>query len=160
ATPEAWDPVVVVSAIPPAGELELRRLADLAGRPDAAVGLVVPPPAAGDLPGRGLVIGDHGWLLVEGVAEPVRPRHLGPGEAAALVDLLAAAEQRRDVPADPTVVELAPRRPVTPPPEAPAVAAGTDEPAAPEPVQATEPVAATVPAPEPAPEPVPPDPVA
>jgi len=141
ATPEAWDPVVVVSALPPAGELEHRRLRDLARRPDVAVGLVVPSPTAGDLPGRGLVIGDHGWLLVEGVAEPVRPRHLGPGEAAALVELLAAAEQRRDVPADPTVVELSPRRPVAPPPppEAPAPAGGTDAPAAPEPAPATEP---------------------
>lgn len=152
ATPEAWDPVVVVSAVPPAGELELRRLGDLARHPPAAVGLVVPPPTAGDLPGRGLVIDDHGWLLVEGVPEPVRPRHLGASEAAALVDLLAAAEQRRDVPTGPTVVELAPRRPVPPPPppEPPVPGAGTDEVTAPAPDPAPEPVSGPVP-PAPAP---------
>ena len=43
ATPEAWDPLVIVSAVPPGERRERRRLEDLARRPNAAVGTVVVP---------------------------------------------------------------------------------------------------------------------
>jgi DNA-binding SARP family transcriptional activator/nucleoid-associated protein YgaU len=130
ATPEAWDPLVIVSAVPPGERSERRRLEDLARRPNGAVGTVVVPSVDTGLPGRRFTIGDHGWLAIDGVHEPVRPRHLAARDAGALVELLLAAHDRRDVAVDPTVVEMSPRRPPPPPPppEPPVV---HDEPADP-----------------------------
>jgi DNA-binding SARP family transcriptional activator/nucleoid-associated protein YgaU len=133
ATPEAWDPLVIVSAVPPGERSERRRLEDLALRPNAAVGTVVVPSVDTGLPGRRFTIGDHGWLAIDGVHEPVRPRHLAARDAGALVELLLAAHDRRDVPVDPTVVEMSPRRPPppAPPPPPPEPPVLHDEPADP-----------------------------
>jgi DNA-binding SARP family transcriptional activator/nucleoid-associated protein YgaU len=133
ATPEAWDPLVIVSAVPPGERSERRRLEDLARRPNAAVGTVVVPSVDTGLPGRRFAIGDHGWLAIDGVHEPVRPRHLAARDAGALVELLLAAHDRRDVAVDPTVVEMSPRRPPPPPPPPPEPPVLHDEPADPTP---------------------------
>lgn len=116
ATPEAWDPLVIVSAVPPGERSERRRLEDLARRHNATVGILVVPSVETGLPGRRFTIGDHGWLVIDGVGESVRPRHLADGEVGAIVDLLLSAGERRDVAADRTIVEMSPRRPPPPAP--------------------------------------------
>ncbi len=116
ATPEAWDPLVVVAAVPPRGLDEQRRLEALAGRPDGAVGMVTVPALDSRPPGRVFAIGDHGWLTIDGVDEHVRPRRLAAHDARTLVDLLDDANGRADVAIDDAVVELALRRPLPPPP--------------------------------------------
>jgi DNA-binding SARP family transcriptional activator len=114
ATPEAWDPLVIVSAVPAGERTERRRLADLAGRGNATVGMVVVPSVDSSLPGRRFSIGEHGYLVIDGVDEPVRPRALGGDEAAALVELLGYAHRQGDVAPDPTAPEMSPRRPPAP----------------------------------------------
>ena len=126
ATPEAWDPLVVVSAVPARDADDRRRIEELARRRNTAVG-VVTVPSLDDRPrGRALTIGAHGWLQIEDVDEPVRPRFLASGDVTLLVDLLDDARSRRDAPDDPAVVDLAPRRPVPPPPPAPVVSGRDD----------------------------------
>jgi DNA-binding SARP family transcriptional activator len=115
ATPEAWDPLLVVAAVTPGDRSEQRRLEALSERPNSAVGLVTLP---GIEPGPGVrtfAIGDHGWLEIDDVSEPVRPRYLGGEDVRALVDLLEGASRRDDDDPDEAVILLAPRRPLPPP---------------------------------------------
>jgi DNA-binding SARP family transcriptional activator/nucleoid-associated protein YgaU len=128
AMPEAWDPLVIVSAVPPGERTERRRLEDLARRDNATVGMVVVPSVDSGLPGRRFSIGDHGYLEIDGVNEAVQPRALGGDEAVALVGLLVYAQRRGDVAPDPTAPEMSPRRPPPPPP--PLVVGGGPEEAA------------------------------
>ncbi|MFP3901545.1 MAG: LysM peptidoglycan-binding domain-containing protein, partial [Acidimicrobiia bacterium] len=111
ATPEAWDPLIVVAAVPPRDGEEQRRVGALAGRRNGAVGLVTRPGIEGGQTGRALAIDERGWLRIEGVDHVVRPRHLSSDEVRGLVDLLEGATRRIDVHRDEAVVELAPRRP-------------------------------------------------
>jgi nucleoid-associated protein YgaU/DNA-binding SARP family transcriptional activator len=124
AAPEECDPLVVVAAVPPGDRSEQRRLEALAERPNSAVGVVTLPGIAMDPWARTFTIGDHGWLEIADVSEPVRPRHLSSGDVRALVDLLEGARQRVDDDPGDTIVALAPRRPPLPaPPPAPEPAA-------------------------------------
>jgi DNA-binding SARP family transcriptional activator/nucleoid-associated protein YgaU len=116
ATPEDWDPLIVVSAHPAPDVDDRRRVEALAGRPNAAVGLVTVPSLDARLLGRAFVIGDHGWLEIDGVEEPVRPRHLGSDHVGLLVELLDGARSHADELRDPAVLDFAPRRPATPSP--------------------------------------------
>jgi DNA-binding SARP family transcriptional activator/nucleoid-associated protein YgaU len=131
ATPEAWDPLVILSAVPAGDRVDRRRLEDLARRPDTAVGLVVVPSVDTGVPGRRLTIGEHGWLTIDGVAEAARPRQLAGPDVAALVDLLAGAEVRGDLQPVRSAAETAPRRPPPPPPPPPVVGSGDSEPMVP-----------------------------
>ena len=119
ATPEQWDPLVVVAATAPRDLDHRRRLAALASRPNGAVGLVVRAGIEDHPSGRAFTIGDHGWLQVAGVDEPVRARLLDRAGVAALVGLLDHATDRTDAPPGAQVAELAPRRPPPPPPPPP-----------------------------------------
>ncbi|HEX6419033.1 MAG TPA: BTAD domain-containing putative transcriptional regulator [Acidimicrobiales bacterium] len=123
ATPEAWDPLVVVAAMPPHDIHEQRRVEALARRSNSAVALVIAAPAGGPTTGRRFAVGDDGWLTVDGVDEPVRPRRLGAREITTLIELLEGADGRGDVALDDAVVDLQLRRPrpVPPPPPAPDV---------------------------------------
>ncbi|MDD9371646.1 MAG: hypothetical protein PV358_16125, partial [Acidimicrobiales bacterium] len=116
ATPEAWDPLLIVAAMAPGDRSDLRRLEALSERPNSAVGLVTLP---GIQPGpgvRSLAIGAHGWLEIEDVAEPVRPRYLGASDVRGLVDLLESASRLGDEEPDASVIAFSPRRPSAPPP--------------------------------------------
>jgi DNA-binding SARP family transcriptional activator/nucleoid-associated protein YgaU len=115
ATPEDWDPLLVVSAHPARDVDDRRRVEALAGRPNAAVGLVTVPSLDARLRGRAFVIGDHGWLQIDGVEEPVRPRHLSSDHVGLLVELLDGAQSRDDEPREHAVLDFAPRRPPSPP---------------------------------------------
>ena len=125
ATPEAWDPLVIVSAVPARDVDDRRRIEGVVRRRDTGVGVVTVPSLDDRLRGRALTFGDHGWLHIEAVEEPVRPRGLARGDVALLVELLDDARSRHDGPRDPDVVELAPRRPVSSP-TAPVVTAPDD----------------------------------
>jgi len=116
ANPEDWDPLVIVSAVPPQGRDEVRRLEGLAARSNSAVGVVVIGGLDVRIPGRELVIGDHGWLQVDGVDELVQPRRLEGDELGGLVALLGAATGRAEMASPRSVAEMRPRRPPPPPP--------------------------------------------
>ena len=93
ATPDAWEPLVVVSSDPPGPERY--RLAALAARPGHAVAVVCPP---GDSPhGRFLTIDDDGWLRFDGADAPVRARQLADDDLRVVADLLEVAARTDDV---------------------------------------------------------------
>jgi DNA-binding SARP family transcriptional activator/nucleoid-associated protein YgaU len=118
-TPEEWEPLVVVSAVPPSDLGERGRLAALADRSHRAVAVVVPAPP-GDVarPGRRFSVADNGWLFIDGVDPAVQPRRLDGDDAVSVVTLLDVAGQRDDVPASEDVDELPVRRPVAAQPPA------------------------------------------
>jgi DNA-binding SARP family transcriptional activator len=115
-TPEAWAPLVVMSATPP-GELgERQRLATLASRPRTGVAFVtVATPGVAPV-GRAFTIGEDGWLRIDGIDVEVRPDRLDAADSGVLTELLDVAA-RRDVARD-----GAPDPPVRRPPPAVAVA--------------------------------------
>jgi DNA-binding SARP family transcriptional activator len=132
-TPEAWDPLVVVSAVRPRDTDDRRRLSELAARPHRAIGIATLPALGAELPGRRLVIGDDGWLRVDGVDVPALPRRLDEEDAGVVTALLDVAA-RHDIAPDETSDEPEPvRRPRVIPPEPPVLADGPAvAPAAPE----------------------------
>ena len=119
ATPEAWDPLVVVSAVPVHDPDDLRRVDALARRANTAVAVVTVPSLDGRPHGRAAVIGEHGWLQVDGVDEPVVPRHLHADDVHTLVGLLDGATSRTDEDPREAPADLAARRPPPPPPPTP-----------------------------------------
>src|SRR5690606_29017400 len=66
ATPEAWDPLLVVAAVSPGARSDQRRLEALAERRNSAVGVVTLPGLDAGTAGRSFAIGAHGWLEIEG----------------------------------------------------------------------------------------------
>ncbi|HMG42219.1 MAG TPA: BTAD domain-containing putative transcriptional regulator, partial [Acidimicrobiales bacterium] len=94
ATPDAWEPLLVVSAVPP-HELDLARLRALAARRGRSVAVVCPQ---GDVPAVGTLcrIDGAGLLRLEGVDTLVLARGLDP-HAVAAVELLEHAEQAEPV---------------------------------------------------------------
>jgi DNA-binding SARP family transcriptional activator len=114
ATPESWDPLLVVAAVPPRDRSAQRRLEALAERPNSAVGVVTLPGLDVGLGGRTFAIGGHGWLEIDGIAEAVRPRYLGREDVRALVEVLVDASEQADEEPGEGTAALAPRRP--PPP--------------------------------------------
>ncbi|HLM64760.1 MAG TPA: BTAD domain-containing putative transcriptional regulator [Acidimicrobiales bacterium] len=107
ATPDAWEPLVVISARAP--DVERYRVAALAARPGYAVGVVCPPGAVAH--GRALRIDDDGWLHIDGVDPSVRARQLDEHDTQAVADLLDVAADLDDVAAA-DVVEPEVRTPV------------------------------------------------
>ena len=100
ATPEAWDPLVVVADVAPRDRDERRRLAALAGRRNAARRARRASRRSSDLAaGRRVRIGDHGWLAIDGVDEPVRPRPARCRRGRGRRRPARPAAQRVDVPA-------------------------------------------------------------
>jgi DNA-binding SARP family transcriptional activator len=99
-TPEAWDSLVVVSAVPPGDLGERQRVAALADQPRKAVALVAPQPAGQPPVGRTITIGPDGWLRIDGVDAPVWPHRLEEEDAGIVVALLDLATRREDVAAE------------------------------------------------------------
>jgi DNA-binding SARP family transcriptional activator len=111
AAPDAWGPLLVVSAEAP-DDLSARRLAGLAGRGGHCVGVVC---AAGRGPtvGRRVELGDDGELVVDGLDVAVSMAHcLGPVDVGAVADLMEVAAEFDDVAAGPPGegLRLRPRR--------------------------------------------------
>jgi DNA-binding SARP family transcriptional activator len=98
ATPDAWEPLLVVSAVPP-HDLDLGRLRGLATRQGRSVAVVCP---RGDVPpvGSPCQIDGAGMLRLSGVGVLVRARHIDPDDLAA-VDLLQHAETAPPLPVRP-----------------------------------------------------------
>jgi DNA-binding SARP family transcriptional activator/nucleoid-associated protein YgaU len=129
-TPEEWEPLVVVSAVPPTDLGDQHRLAALADRPHRAVAVVVPAPAGDVAPlGRRCTIAENGWLLVDGVDVAVQPRRLYDEDAGIVMALLEVAGQREDVPPGEGVEDPTVRRPLVSqaPPDVPAGSANEAE---------------------------------
>lgn len=113
--PEAWDPLVVISAQRPDHPEHAQRLAELGRLRASAVGFVTLSSSRMALPGRALVLQDDGTLRIDGVDEAVWPRYLDEEETDGLVALMEHAGRRDEeayqpLPADPGV-----RRPVRQP---------------------------------------------
>jgi DNA-binding SARP family transcriptional activator/nucleoid-associated protein YgaU len=106
-TPDAWEPLVVISARAP--EAERYRVAALAAQPGRAVGVVCPPGAVAH--GRTLRIDDDGWLHIDGVDPSIRARQLDEHDTQAVADLLDVAADLDDMAAA-DVVEPEVRAPV------------------------------------------------
>jgi DNA-binding SARP family transcriptional activator len=89
ATPDAWDPLVVISAAPPT-ELDAPLLTSLADRPRNAVAVVCPssPHAS---PGRLIEVDEEGWLRDAGLDVAVRARRFYDSDAAVVSQLLQLA---------------------------------------------------------------------
>lgn len=89
-TPDAWEPLIVVSLIPP-DDSEAEAIATLAERPHMAVGVTCPATTTA-LPGRVIHIDDAGMLRMPGLDAPgVRARGLPNADTRAVADLLATA---------------------------------------------------------------------
>ena len=116
ATPDAWEPLLVVSAVPP-HELDLARLRGLASRRGRSVAVVCPQ---GDVPAVGTLcrIDGAGLLRLEGVDTLVLARGLDRDDVGA-VELLEHAEHAEPVePVEPPppVGDRHPVDPSAPPP--------------------------------------------
>ncbi len=96
AVPDAWDPLVVVSACEP-HDLDDRRLTTLAERPHHAVAVVTPPGATAP-PGRSFVLDEAGLLRIDGVDATVHARLLDETDARVVVEVLDIAARRDDIP--------------------------------------------------------------
>lgn len=103
ATPDAWDPLVVISADPP-WDVHDHTLAELAQHPPAAFAAVVPTAIsrAGPPPGVVLEIGDDGFITYPGLDVATTASSLTDDDLRAVQTLLAqAAIPGTDVPAAP-----------------------------------------------------------
>jgi DNA-binding SARP family transcriptional activator len=87
--PDSWDPLVVISAQQP-HELDDRRLAGLAARPQHAVAVVTPPGAV-PLQGRAFTLDHTGLLRIDGVEVVMQARLLDEGEARVVIEILERA---------------------------------------------------------------------
>ena len=96
AVPDAWDPLVVLSACEP-HDLDDRRLTTLAERPHHAVAVVTPPGAAAP-PGRSFVLDGAGLLRIDGVEATVHARLLDETDARVVVEVLDIAARLDDTP--------------------------------------------------------------
>ena len=104
ATPDSWDPLVVISAVAP-HDLDGHRLAALAARPQHAVAVVTPPGAPAPA-GRSFTLDSEGGLRIDGVDVAVRARLLAEDDARVVVEMLdRAADLDAAVPADEVVVD-------------------------------------------------------
>jgi len=103
ATPDAWDPLVVISADPP-WDVHDHTLAELAQHPPAAFAAVVPTAIsrAGTPPGVVLEIGDDGLITYPGLDVATTASDITDDDLRAVQTLLAqAATPGTDVPAAP-----------------------------------------------------------
>jgi nucleoid-associated protein YgaU/DNA-binding SARP family transcriptional activator len=96
--PDAWDPLVVVSAISP-DEVDQPRLGALAARPHHGVA-VITPPGPGSPPGRAFVLDEAGHLRIDGVDPAVRARLLNDADARLAADVLDIAARHTDTAPD------------------------------------------------------------
>jgi DNA-binding SARP family transcriptional activator/nucleoid-associated protein YgaU len=96
AVPDAWDPLVVLSACEP-HELDDRRLTTLAERPHHAVAVVTPPGAAAAT-GRSFVLDEAGLLRIDGVDATAHARLLDETDARVVVEVLDIAARLDDTP--------------------------------------------------------------
>jgi DNA-binding SARP family transcriptional activator/nucleoid-associated protein YgaU len=97
AVPDAWDPLVVLSAYEP-HDLDDRRLTTLAERAHHAVAVVTPPGAAAAPPGRSFVLDEAGRLRIDGVEATVHARLLDETDARVVVEVLDIAARLDDTP--------------------------------------------------------------
>jgi DNA-binding SARP family transcriptional activator len=93
-TPDAWEPLVVVSSRAPHDERY--RVAALAARPGHAVAVVCPPGDA--VHGRRLDIDDDGWMTLADCDLRIRARQLDGDDTRAVVELLDLAADLDGVP--------------------------------------------------------------
>jgi DNA-binding SARP family transcriptional activator/nucleoid-associated protein YgaU len=98
AVPDAWDPLVVLSACEP-HDLDDRRLTTLAERAHHAVAVVTPPGAAAP-PGRSFVLDEAGRLRIDGVEATVHARLLDETDARVVVEVLDIAARLDDTPGE------------------------------------------------------------
>jgi nucleoid-associated protein YgaU/DNA-binding SARP family transcriptional activator len=96
--PDAWDPLVVVSAISP-DEVDQPRLGALAAHPHHGVA-VITPPGPGSPPGRAFVLDEAGHLRIDGVDPVVRARLLNDADARLAADVLDIAARHTDTAPD------------------------------------------------------------
>jgi DNA-binding SARP family transcriptional activator/nucleoid-associated protein YgaU len=97
AMPDAWDPLVVVSAHAPTDD-EARRLDALAARPHHAAAVVTP---AGRMQrGRACVLDESGRLHIDGVEIAVQARLLGATDARIAADVIQTAASHQDTTPD------------------------------------------------------------
>ncbi len=94
-TPDAWEPLVVVSSRAPLDERF--RVAALAARPGHAVAVVCPPGEAAH--GRRVDIDGDGWLTLADCDLRIRARQLDEDDTRAVVQLLDVAADLDGVPA-------------------------------------------------------------
>ena len=126
ATPDAWEPLIVVSLIAP-DVAETSVLNALAERPHNAVSVLCPTPGTGSH-GRVLTIDHAGLLRIAGMDTPVRPRGLQTTDIRAVAQLLASATDLDAATSDDAL--LPSRRPLKPVLDLRDVDAGASEPSA------------------------------
>jgi nucleoid-associated protein YgaU/DNA-binding SARP family transcriptional activator len=97
AMPDAWDPLVVVSAHAPTDD-EARRLDALATRPHHAAAVVTP--AGRTQRGRACVIDETGRLHIDGVEIAVQARMLGDTDTRIAAEVIQTAASREDTTPD------------------------------------------------------------
>jgi DNA-binding SARP family transcriptional activator len=116
--PDSWDPLVVISAQQP-HELDDRRLAGLAARPQHAVAVVTPPGAVPPQ-GRAFTLDHTGLLRIDGVEVVMQARLLDEDDARVVIEILErATDLDATVPAPPLGDEAVRGAPTPDPPASP-----------------------------------------
>ncbi|MGH9185564.1 MAG: AfsR/SARP family transcriptional regulator, partial [Acidimicrobiales bacterium] len=119
ATPDAWEPLVILSAVAP-HDLDAQLLSTLAAHPRHAVAVVCPQ-GTSPLPGRVIEVDEHGWLRMAGLDVGVRARRLAEDDTRVVADLLTLATHLQSSPHPdntPSVRTPAPTTPTPPTPSA------------------------------------------
>jgi nucleoid-associated protein YgaU/DNA-binding SARP family transcriptional activator len=111
--PDAWDPLVVVSARVPSGT-EARRLGVLAARPHHGVAVVTP--AGPTHVGPAFVLDDAGRLRIDGIDTPLQARLLDDTDAGIALDVIETAASHEDTTPEETDVPTRPAPTPTGPP--------------------------------------------
>jgi DNA-binding SARP family transcriptional activator len=93
---EAWDPLVIVSAVRPDDAGIRLRLRELIAQPRRGVSVVTLAPRNAVLPARSLVIEDDGSMRADGIDQVVWPRLLDEANSEGMVQLLGQAGQLGD----------------------------------------------------------------